>query len=35
MRLFRRLETITTVFVDGGYTGTLIDWASAMFGYAV
>lgn len=35
MRLFRRFHTISTVFVDGGYTGKLIDWASAMFGYRV
>jgi len=25
MRLFCRFDTITTIFVDGGYTGTLID----------
>jgi transposase len=35
MRLFRRFDTITKVFVDGGYTGKLIDWASDMFGYDV
>lgn len=35
MRLFCRFDTITTVFVDGGYTGKLIDWARQMFGYKV
>ena len=35
MRLFRRFESITKVFVDGGYTGTLIGWAKEMFGYEV
>ncbi len=35
MRLFRRFDTITKVFVDGGYTGKLIDWARDMFGYDV
>jgi len=35
MRLFCRFDTITTIFVDGGYTGTLIDWAKEMFGYTV
>ena len=35
MRLFCRLDSITTVFVDGGYTGKLIDWAKEMFGYKV
>ena len=33
MRLFCLFATIKTVFVDGGYTGTLIDWAKQMFGY--
>jgi len=32
-RLFCRIDTITKVFVDGGYTGKLIDWAKDMFGY--
>jgi hypothetical protein len=31
MRLFCRFETIFKVFADGGYTGTLIDWAKEMF----
>jgi transposase len=34
-RLFCRFDTIGKVFVDGGYTGTLIDWAKQMFGYTV
>ena len=34
-RLFRRFDTIAKVFVDGGYTGTLIEWAKQMFGYQV
>jgi transposase len=35
MRLFRRFDTITKIFVDGGYTGKLIGWAKDMFGYDV
>jgi transposase len=35
MRLFCRFDTVVKVFADGGYTGTLIDWAKAMFGYDV
>ena len=35
MRLFCRFETIFKVFADGGYTGTLIDWAKEMFGFDV
>jgi putative transposase len=35
MRLFRRFDSITTIFADGGYTGKLIDWAKEMFGYRV
>ena len=34
-RLFARFTMIQTVFADGGYTGTLIPWAKAMFGWAV
>jgi putative transposase len=34
-RLFCRFDTISKVFVDGGYTGTLIDWGKQMFGYTV
>ena len=35
MRLFCRFDTITKVYVDGGYTDSLIDWAKQMFGYTV
>ena len=35
MRLFCTFDTITKVFVDGGYTGKLIGWAKEMFGYNV
>ena len=35
MRLFRRFDGLTKIFADGGYTGTLIDWAREMFGYDV
>jgi transposase len=35
MRLFRRFDTITTIFADGGYTGELIGWAKKMFGYTL
>ena len=35
MRLFCRFETIFKVFADGGYMGTLIDWAKEMFGFDV
>jgi len=35
MRLFRRFDRLTKVFADGGYTGTLIDWAREMLGYDV
>src|ERR1019366_1766484 len=34
-RLFCRIDTITKVFVDAGYTGKLIGWAKAMFDYDV
>jgi transposase len=34
-RLFCRFDTIVKVFVDGGYTGSLIAWAKEMFGYDV
>ena len=34
-RLFCRIDTITKVFVEGGYTGKLMDWARDMFGYAM
>ena len=36
MRLFCRFDTTAAkVYADGGYTGTLIDWAKKMFGYKV
>jgi transposase len=35
IRLFCRFDSIKKIFADGGYTGTLIDWAKEMFGYAV
>ncbi len=35
VRLFCRFDSIATIFVDGGYTGKLIDWARQMFGYKV
>ena len=35
MRLFCRFDSITKVFVDGGYTGKLIGWAKDMFRYDV
>ena len=34
-RLFCPFDTIAKVFVDGGYTGTLIEWAQHVFGYSV
>ena len=35
MRLFCHFDTITKVFVDGGYTGKLLGWAKDMFHYDV
>lgn len=35
MQLFCLFGTIQTVFVDGGYPGTLIDWDKQMFRYTV
>jgi putative transposase len=32
IRLFALVTTIQTVFVDGGYSGKLIDWSRDMFG---
>ncbi len=31
----RRFSPVSTVFVDGGYTGKLIGWAKEMCGYNV
>lgn len=33
IRLFALVDTIQTVFVDGGYSGKLIDWSRDMFGW--
>lgn len=33
IRLFASFNSIQTVFADGGYSGKLIDWAGAMFGW--
>ncbi len=35
MRLFCRFQRIVKIFADGGYSGTLVDWAKQMFGYTV
>lgn len=35
VRLYCAFSTIKTVFVDGGYTGTLIEWTKAMFGWTM
>jgi len=35
LRLSYRFKGIVKIFADGGYTGTLIDWAKEMFGYKV
>jgi len=35
IRLFCRFDSITKVFVDGGYSGKLIGWSKEMFGYDV
>lgn len=35
IRLFGRFQGITRIFADGGYTGTLIDWAEKMFDFTV
>jgi len=32
IRLFRHFHDLQTVFLDGGYTGKLLDWGRAMFG---
>ena len=33
IRLFLYFESLKTIFVDGGYTGSLINWALSMFGW--
>jgi hypothetical protein len=35
MQLFCQFTTVLTVFVDGGYTDRLIDWAKEMFCYKI
>ena len=35
IRLFVAFARIQTVFVDGGYTGKLLDWGKAMFGWLI
>jgi transposase len=35
VRLFASMDTIQTVFVDGGYSGKLIDWSKEMFGWLI
>ena len=32
-RLFLRLDCFKTIFADGGYMGSLINWALSMFGW--
>jgi putative transposase len=33
IRLFRHFEGLQTVFLDGGYSGKLLAWGQAMFGW--
>ena len=33
VRPFLRFECLKTVFVDGGYSGRLINWALSLFGW--
>jgi transposase len=35
VRLYCAFRTIKTVFVDGGYSGALIEWTLAMFGWSM
>lgn len=35
IRLFCIMHTLKTIYVDGGYTGKLLDWAKQMFGWRV
>lgn len=35
MRLHCAFNSIKTVFVDGGYSGALIDWTMTMFGWSM
>jgi len=31
VRLYCRFHSISTIFVDGGYTGKLIEWCATLF----
>ncbi len=33
IRLFLHFEGLKTIFVDGSYSGSLINWALSMFGW--
>mgnify|MGYP000909953644 CR=1 FL=1 len=33
IRLFVHFECLKTIFADGGYTGSLINWALSLFGW--
>ena len=33
VRLFLRFECLKTIFADGSYSGSLINWALSMFGW--
>ena len=35
IRLFCIMHTLKTIYVDGGYTGKLLDWAKQMIGWRV
>ena len=35
IRLFIHFECPKALFVDGGYTGTLIEWALSMLGWSM
>lgn len=35
IRLARYFYTIKTIFVDGGYSGKLVDWGMQMFGWLI
>ena len=32
IRLFLHFEGLKTIFIDGSYSGSLINWALSMFG---
>ena len=33
VRLFMRFECLKTIFADGSYSGSLINWALSLFGW--